>query len=96
MDFQKSIFKRLNLGYQFFYISGYLTDKYFDIILGCHTPVDPQIYPPKINFLNGLTSGASFFDISRFLTDKYFDVIWSYHTFGDLRKINLIKAQARS
>ena len=38
-----------------FDISRYLTDKYFDIVWGCHAPRGhPQMDPPKINFLNGL------------------------------------------
>ena len=28
----------------------YLTNKYFDIVLGCHLPRDPPNRPPKINF----------------------------------------------
>ena len=33
-----------------FDISRYLTNKYFDIVLGCHPPGDPPNRPPKINF----------------------------------------------
>ena len=36
-----------------FDISRYLTDKYFDIVWGCHHPRDPPNGPLKLNFLNG-------------------------------------------
>ena len=44
----------LALGASYFDISRYLTDKYFDIVWGCH-PLGPlQNGLQKINFLNGL------------------------------------------
>ena len=42
MDPQQSIFKRLNLGCQFFYISIYLKDKYFDIVWGYYSWDPPK------------------------------------------------------
>ena len=36
-------------------ISRYLTDKYFDVVWGCHAPGDTPNGPQKNNFLNGLT-----------------------------------------
>ena len=43
-----------------FDISRYLTDSYFDIVWGCHSPRGPpQMDPPKIKFLNGSTYRAS-------------------------------------
>ena len=46
----------------FFDINRHLTEKYFDIVRGCHSPREPhQNGPPKINFLNGLTLRASVF-----------------------------------
>ena len=35
-------FERLKLKCYFFAISRYLTEKYFDIVWGCHLPGDPQ------------------------------------------------------
>ena len=51
---KNQFFERLKLGcYFFFAISRYLTDKYFDIVWGCHSSLGtpPQMDPPKINFL---------------------------------------------
>ena len=67
----------------FYHISRYLTDKYFDIVWGCHHPGDPPNGPPNINFLNGSTWVPVCFDISRYLTDKYFDIVWGCHPPGD-------------
>ena len=36
----------------FYDINRYLTDKYFDMVWGCHHPGTPQSGPLKINFLN--------------------------------------------
>ena len=56
MDPRKSIFSAAQLRVPVFYdISRCLTDKYFDIVWGCHPPGTPQMDPPKINFLNGST-----------------------------------------
>ena len=54
---KNQLFERLNLECQlvFYDISRYLTDKYFDIVWGCHPPEDFPNGPPKINFLNGST-----------------------------------------
>ena len=52
-----------------FDIRRYLTDKYFDIVWGCHSPVDL----PKVPVC---------YDISRYLTDKYFDIVWGCHPPG--------------
>ena len=57
----------------FYDIRRYLTDKYFGIVWGCHTPGTPQMDPPKINFLNSSTWVPMFYDIRRYLTDDYFD-----------------------
>ena len=65
-----------------FDISRYLTDKYFDIVWGCHPPKPLQMDPPKINFLNGSTWVLVCFDISRYLTNKYFDIVWGCHRQG--------------
>ena len=43
----------------FFAISGYLTDKYFDVAWVYHTPIEDL--PKKINFFNDLIYGASVF-----------------------------------
>ena len=58
----------------FFAISRYFTDKYFDIVWGCHPPNGP----PKIN-LNGSTWVPVFYDIRRYLTDNYLDIFWGCH-----------------
>ena len=60
----------------FYDISRYLTDKYFDIVWGCHLLGDPPIDPPNINFFNGSAIVPVFYDISGYLTDKYFGVVW--------------------
>ena len=77
-----------------FDISRYSTDKYFDIVWGCHplgvppprgaTPSGPpQMDPPKINVSNSSTWVPVCFDISRYLTNKYFDIVWWCHPPGD-------------
>ena len=48
----------------FFDISRYLTDKYFDIVLGCPTPRGPPNGPPKNQFLEWLNLGCQFVLIS--------------------------------
>ena len=47
------ILNGLILGASFLDIDRYLTDKYFDIV--CWYPRRPQMVPPKINFLKGLS-----------------------------------------
>ena len=61
-----------------FDVSRYLTDKYFDIVCGCHPPNGP----PKSIF--GITQArpAVCIDISKYLTDKYFGVLWECHPPG--------------
>ena len=55
---QKSIFWTAWLRVPvYFDMRRYLTEKYFDIVWGCHPPGDP----PKLNFLNGSTWDASLF-----------------------------------
>ena len=67
----------------FFDISRYLTDKYFDIVWGCHPPGTPPNVPPKINFLISSTWVPVCFDIRRYLTDKYSDIVWGCHPPGN-------------
>ena len=69
----------------------YLTDKYFDIVWGCHPPRDP----PKNLFFERLNLRVPvFYDISRHLTDKYFDIVWECHTPGDPPKIKFLNGSA--
>ena len=56
-----------------FDISRFLTNKFFDMVWGCHPPRDPPNRPPKINFWTAQARVPVFYDISRYLTDKYFD-----------------------
>ena len=58
-----------------FGISRYLTDKYLDIVWGCH----PTGTPPNRPLKNNLLLWYQFYDISRDLTDKYFDIVWGCH-----------------
>ena len=53
---KNQLFERLNLECQlvFYDISRYLTDKYFDIVWGCHPPEDPPNGPPKNEFFERL------------------------------------------
>ena len=66
-----------------FDISRYLTNKYFDIVWGCHPlpPGTPQMYPPKINFLNGFNLGCQCFMISG---DIYRQIFWLYFSGGSI------------
>ena len=58
-------FERLKLEcYFFFAISRYLTDKYFDIVWGCHPPGYPPNGPIKNQFFERLNLGCYFFLIS--------------------------------
>ena len=62
---KKQFFKRIKLGCQCFMISSrYLTDKYFDIAWGCHSPGDPRNGPPKNQFFERLNLGCQFVLIS--------------------------------
>ena len=73
----------------FYDISRYLTDKYFDIVWGCHPPRDP----PKNQFFLWFNLRVPvFYDISRYLPDKYFDIVWGCHPPppGDCPKINFL------
>ena len=63
----------------FYDISRYSTDKYFDIVWGCHPPGDPPNGPPKMNCLKSSTWVPVCYDISRYSTDKYFDIVWGCH-----------------
>ena len=67
-----------------FDISGYLKDKYFDIVWGYYDPWEPpQINPSKNQFFEPRNFGCQFFfDISRYLIGKYFDIVWEYHLHG--------------
>ena len=77
---QISIFWTAQLRVPVFYdISRYSTDKYFDIVWGCHPPGDPPNGPPKMNCLKSSTWVPVCFDISRYSTDKYFDIVWGCH-----------------
>ena len=59
-----------------FDISRYLTDKYLDIVGGCHPPGNPPNGPPKTSIsLMAQHRVPRFYDISRDLTDKYFGVV---------------------
>ena len=59
-----------------FDISSYLTDKYFDIVWGCHHPGDPFKWTSQTSiFWMAQARVLLFFDISRYLTDKYFDIV---------------------
>ena len=67
----------------FFAIRRYLTDKYFDIVWGCHPPPgDPQ----KSIFWMAQVRVPVCYDISRYLTDKYFDIVWGCHPLGTPQK----------
>ena len=73
-------FERLKLRcYFFFNISRYLTDKYFNVVWGCHPPGDSPNRPPKSTFWMAQARVLLFFDISRYLTDNYFDIVWGCH-----------------
>ena len=48
----------------FFDISRYLTDKYFDIVWGCHPPRTPPNGPPKNQFFEQLNLECQCFMIS--------------------------------
>ena len=48
----------------FYDISRYLTDKYFDIVWGCHPLGDPPNGPPKNQFFEWLNLGCQFVLIS--------------------------------
>ena len=72
----------LNLGCQFcFGISKYLTDKYFNIVWGCHPPEDPPNGSPKKSiFWTAQFRVPVCFDIRRYLTDKHFGIVWGCHS----------------
>ena len=79
---QKWIFWRAQSTMLRFYdISRYLTDKYFDIVWGCHPPSrgTPKWTPQKSIFWTAQLRVPVCFDISRYLTDKYFDRVWGCH-----------------
>ena len=60
----------------FYDIRRYLTDKYFDIVWGCHPPGNPPNGPPKSIFWTAQARVPVCIDIRRYLTDKYFDIVW--------------------
>ena len=60
----------------FYDISRCLTDKYFDIVWGCHPQGPPKWTPQKSIFFTAQARLPVCFDISRYLTDKYFDIVW--------------------
>ena len=81
MDPSKTqFFERLNLGPRvpvLFGISRCLAYKYFDMVLGYHSP-QPR-GPPKNQYFERLNLQSQFFlYISRYFRDKYFDLIWGY------------------
>ena len=75
----------------FYDISTYLTDKYFDIVWGCHPPPPPP--PPPGTPPNGPPQKSIFgmaqlrvpvfYDNSTYFTDKYFDIVWGCHPPAD-------------
>ena len=80
----------------FFDISRYSTDKYFDIVWGCHPPGDPPKWTPRKSiFWIAQLRVPVCYDISRFLTDKYFDIVWGCHPPGDPPKINFLNSSTR-
>ena len=80
---QNQFFKRLKLGRQFFYISRYLTDKLFDIVLGT-TPLQKPVWngQPKIQFFERLNPECQFFVTCKYLRQKYFHIDWAYLLYG--------------
>ena len=73
---KKPFFERLDFWY-LFDISRYLTDKYFDIVWGCHPSGDPPKWTPqKLIFWTAQLRVPMFYDISRYLTDKCIDIVW--------------------
>ena len=74
-----NLFVWLKLGRQFYFlISTDTTDKYFDIVWGCHPPGKIPKWTPKNKFLHDQTYDACVFDISRYFRGKYFDRVWGY------------------
>ena len=109
MDPPKSIFWMAQLRVPVcFDISRYLTNKYFDIVWGCHPPGTSPNGPPKnIIFWTAQLRIPVFYDIIRYLTDKYFNRQIFWHSLGghppprrllqmDLPKINFFYAQLRA
>ena len=81
----------------FYDSSKYLTEKYFDIVWGCHPPRRP---PKKPNFWTAQLRVPVCFDISWYLTNKYFDIVWGCHPpgtppNGSPKKSNFWMAQLR-
>ena len=79
-------------------ISRYLTDKYFDIVWGCHHPPgDPPKWTPKKSiFWMAQARVPVFYDISRYLTDKYFDIVWGCHAPRGLPQIAEVESSRTS
>ena len=68
----------------FYDISRYLTDKYFEIVWGCHPQGPPHEWTPKNQiFRTAQLRVPVYFDIKKYLTDKYFDIVWGCHPPGD-------------
>ena len=64
-----------------FDISRYLTDKYFDIAWGCHTPGDSPKWIPQNQFLLRLNLGCQCFMISAEIlqTNIFTLLFWRFH-----------------
>ena len=60
-------------------ISRYLTDKYFDIVWGCHPLGTPQMDLQKSIFRTAQAREPVCIGISKYLTNKYFDIVWECH-----------------